>query len=153
MPELLSGGLGLTGSPIHTLTVESLTDGCQLEDFNADVAAACAQVCEEPATKRVLEQIAREERSHAEFSWAVVEWLLQRDPAAAGKALDAALAALQSYPRPTAVSGDKRALVAKADIAALRRNGRLQDAEWAEIWQSRLVKTHSRVGNLLAVAA
>jgi hypothetical protein len=73
MPDLLLGGLDLKGRPLEVMAIESVTDGCQLEDFNADVAAACAAVCEEPVTRRVLEQIAREERSHAEFSWAMVE--------------------------------------------------------------------------------
>ncbi len=39
------------------LAVESLEDGCLLEDFNADVAAACAAVCEEPVTRAVLAQM------------------------------------------------------------------------------------------------
>lgn len=144
MPDLLLGGLEVKGNALAVLARESLSDGCQLEDFNADVAAACAAVCEEPATKRVLEVIAREERTHADFSWAVVEWLLRHDRVTAERALAGALAELSRYPRPTAVSGDKLALVRKADAAALLRHGRLPDAEWARIWDERMEKTRAR---------
>jgi len=150
MPELLLGGLDLKGDPRAVLAAESLADGCQLEDFNADVAAACARVCEEPVTRAVLEQIAAEERSHAEFSWALVAWLLQRDRPHVEAALREALAALSRYPRPTAVSDDKRALVAAADPGALLRHGRLPDARWAEIWDTRMLATTARITALLA---
>lgn len=72
MPDLLLGGLDEKANPLVTLAVESLSDGCQLEDFNADVAAACAEICQEPATRGVLEIITREERTHADFSWALL---------------------------------------------------------------------------------
>ena len=70
MPKLLLGlsGIDAVDDPLVTLAIESLGDGCQLEDFNADVAAACAEVCVEPVTRVVLETIAVEERSHADFS-------------------------------------------------------------------------------------
>lgn len=145
MPDLLLGGLDVKGNALVVLATESLGDGCQLEDYNADVAAACAVACEEPVTRRVLELIAREERTHADFSWAVVEWLLQRDFATVAPALEAALGKLDGYPRPTAVSQDKLELVASADAAALRRHGRLPDTEWARIWSERLQKTHQRL--------
>lgn len=150
MPELLLGGLDLKADPRAVLAAESLADGCQLEDFNADVAAACARVCAEPVTRAVLEQIAAEERSHAEFSWALVAWLLQRDRPHVEAALREALAGLARYPRPTAVSADKRALVAAADPAALLRHGRLPDARWAEIWDARMLATTARITSLLA---
>lgn len=150
MPDLLLGGLDVQGNALAVLAGESLSDGCQLEDFNADVAAACAEVCAEPATKQVLETIAREERTHADFSWAVVEWLLAHDRVSAEPALREALAALDRYPRPTAVSSDKAKLVAKANPALLLSHGRLPDARWAQCWEERLAKTRARLTALLA---
>ena len=50
MPDLLLGGLDLKGKPLEVLAMESVTDVCQLEDFKADVPAACASVCEKPVT-------------------------------------------------------------------------------------------------------
>lgn len=81
----------------------------------------------------MLTQIAREERSHVYFSWALVTWLLQRDRPHVEAALREALASLARYPRPTAVSADKQQCVAQADPDALRRHGRLPDARWAEL--------------------
>ncbi len=154
MPELLVGGLGLRGGDaLVTLAVESLGDGCQLEDFNADVAAECALACDEPVTRAVLERIAREERSHAELSWALVAWLLERDRARVQPALEGALARLGRYRRPTAVSSEKAPLVALADAAALRAHGRLPDERWGALWQARLQRTADRLGRLFASPA
>jgi hypothetical protein len=138
MPDLLLGGLDVQGRPLEVLARESLGDGCLLEDFNADVAAECARVCREPVTKRVLEQIAREERSHAEFSWAVLRWLVDTH------GVQPDVSGLDAYPRPTAVSWDKAALVAAADAEALRAHGRLPDERWGELWTARLEATKRR---------
>ena len=150
MPELLGAGLGLDGDVVDTLIGESLGDGCLLEDFNADVAAECAAVCEQPVTRRGLERIAREERSHADFSWAVVDWLVQRDRDGTRPAVVRAIESLARYQQPMAVSAHRRALVQKADPAALRRHGRLPDERWAELWRQRLLQTGQRARTLLA---
>lgn len=149
MPDLLLGGLDGVKDPLATLAAESIADGCLLEDYNADVAAACARACEEPATRAVLEQIAREERSHADFSWALVTWLLARDPARVRPVVEAQLEKLAKVRRPTAVSREKEALVASADAGALRRHGRLPDAEWGRLWELRREETKRRVEALL----
>lgn len=153
MPELLVGALDLRGEPHAVLAVESLEDGCLLEDFNADVAEACVQVCEDAATRDVLERIAREEREHAEFSWAVVAWMVQARAEHVRRPLAKALERLARVPRPTAVGEDKLALVAKADPAAMRRHGRLEDAEWAALWDQRVEATRARMRALLEAPA
>lgn len=151
MPDLLvRGALEVKGNALVVLATESLGDGCQLEDFNADVAAACAEGCEEPATRAVLQRIAREERTHADFSWAVLEWLVAKD-ASLRPAIAEALEGLNAYPRPTAVSRDKEPLVRAADAALLRKHGRLPDATWGAIWDARLAETRRRVERLLTV--
>jgi hypothetical protein len=149
MPELLLGGLDLRGDPFEHLATESLADGCLLEDFNADVAAACEATCEEPAVKDVLHRIAVEERSHAEFSWALLEWVVARRDPRVLRAVEKAASTLERTARPTAVSSVKAALVAKADPAALRRHGRIPDETWAGLWTERLRETTRRVGSLL----
>jgi hypothetical protein len=150
MPELLRGAFDPEGDALEVLAMESLADGCQLEDFNADIAAECAAVCEEAATRAVLLQIACEERSHAEFSWAVVGWLLESADDVVRPALERALERLPAYARPTAVSWHKRSLVARADPAALRRHGRLPDERWEELWRARLTATTARAQQLFA---
>lgn len=149
MPDLLLG-MEFGDDPLVTLAVESLEDGCLLEDYNADVAAACAEACREPVTLAVLETIAREERSHAAFSWDVLRWLLARDRARIQPAIEAALKRLHAYPRPTAVSAEKQVLVDRADPASMLAHGRLPDARWAALWERRLEQTTRRVQGLLA---
>lgn len=144
MAELLLGGLNDVKDPLVTLAVESLKDGCLLEDFNADIAAKCASVCEEPVTKKVLEQIAREERSHADFSWALIAWLLETHGQRVGPALDRALDALHTVARPTTANAEKQKLVQLADQLALRRHGRITDAEWQACWDARVRSTRAR---------
>lgn len=149
MPELLLG-MDFGDDPLVTLAVESLEDGCLLEDYNADVAAACVEVCREPVTRGVLQTIAVEERSHADFSWALLEWLLERDAARVVPALERARTKLHAYPRPTAVSGEKQALIDRADADALLAHGRLPDARWAELWNQRLAQTLERLETLVS---
>lgn len=144
MPELLVGGLDADGDVFALLVREGLADGCLLEGFNADVAGEGAAVCEDPATRAVLVQIAREERSHADLSWAIVRWALAHGGERAADAARRAIDGLGSCRRPTAVSRHKQALVQAADPAALLRHGRLPDARWAELWHERLRATEQR---------
>jgi hypothetical protein len=151
MPQLLRGGLDVEKDPLITLAKESLSDGCQLEDFNADVAAACARICEEPVTKSVLMQIAREERSHADFSWSLLAWTLNQNPNLIRPEIEKTLANLDNYQRPTAVGHNKINIVAAADPIQLRKHGRLSDLEWGRLWQTRLSITKERIEKLLTI--
>lgn len=154
MPDLLLGGaLDVRGNALVHLAVESLRDGCLLEDYNADVAGECAVVCRDPATRGVLQRIALEERSHAELSWSILGWCLDRGGAAVRERCARELSDLASIARPTAVSAEKQRLVERADPAALRAHGRLPDARWAELWDVRLDATRARLDALLRGAA
>jgi hypothetical protein len=150
MPDLLLAGLDVQGDPLRLLATESLEDGCLLEDFNADVAAACAAVCEEPVTRAVLEQIAREERSHAEFSWAVLAWTLERSPATVADAVARSAQALGALSRPRAVGAALWFTVGRADADLLLRHGRIADERLAGLWVQRLAATRVRLQDLLA---
>lgn len=153
MPDLLLGGLELRGDLWVHLAVESLRDGCLLEDYNADIAAACSAVCRDGAAAGVLGQIAREERSHAELSWRIVELAIERGGAAVRRALAAAADDLATVPRPTAVAHDRQAIIDAADPAALERHGRLLDGAWAPLWAPRVAATRARLADALAVRA
>jgi hypothetical protein len=152
MPDLLLAGFELNGPALEVLAVESLKDGCLLEDFNADIAHACAIVCREPATKGVLERIAREERSHAEFSWQVLEWALSQGGAPVARAVKRALTALDGTARPTATSRATARLVKDANAAQLLAHGRIEDAQWAALWPQRRTATMRRAMSLCARA-
>ena len=149
MPELLGCAMDGVRSAARALAVESVRDGCLLEDYNADVAAACVRVCEEPSPRAVLEQIAREERSHAAFSWAVLRWCLATHRAEVLAAVHQATDELARSIRPTAVNDAIAPLVAAADQEVLRRHGRIPDALWAELWERRLMITRERLERLL----
>ncbi len=152
MPDLLVSGLDVKGDAFVHLALESLNDGCLLEDYNADVAAACRDACREPVTGAVLTCIAREERDHAELSWSILAFCLERGGHAVRDALLRAGQRLAKIPRPTAVSGEKLALVSRADADALRAHGRLPDSEWASLYETRLRSTESRLEALLSGA-
>jgi hypothetical protein len=149
MTDLLLGGLADVKDPVVTLALESLKDGCLLEDFNADIAAKCATVCEEPVTRSVLLQIAREERSHADFSWALIDWALAHHRVRVAPALEQALTELEQISRPTTANAEKQKRVDRADPKALRRHGRIEDAEWAECWAQRVSATRARMLDVL----
>jgi hypothetical protein len=150
MPDLLFGGLDLRGDPLARLAAESLTDGCLLEDFNADVAGACERGCQEPTVKDVLARIAREERSHADFSWALLTWLLARGDNRVTRAVAKAATELAAVRRPTAMSASAGPLAEYADPASMRAHGRVPDFMWAQLWRDRLAETKRRVDALLA---
>jgi len=150
MPDLLlGGGLDVRGDAFVHLALESLKDGCLLEDYNADVAAECALGCRDAVTRAVLQQIAREERSHAELSWSILAWSLARGGAPVRERCARELASLAAIERPTAVSAEKRALVERADPEFLRAHGRLPDARWAALYDLRLAATRERLEGML----
>ncbi|MFT6821595.1 MAG: hypothetical protein ACJATT_005426 [Myxococcota bacterium] len=149
MPELLLGGLEFDGPPLVALALESLKDGCLLEDYNADVAGRCAKECTDTAAKDLLQRIAVEERSHADFSWDLLIWCLERGGATVQRAVIKELSRLDDIHRPTAASADKTVLVASADPAQLLAHGRIPDKIWAELWFFRLTETRSRAKGLL----
>lgn len=153
MPDLLLAGLELRDELWVHLAVESLRDGCLLEDFNADIAAACSAVCEDAAAGKVLAQIAREERTHAELSWRIIELAIERGGEAVRRALVATAEDLAGVARPTAVARDKQAIIDGADAGALRRHGRILDGEWAPLWAPRLAATRDRLANALQLFA
>src|SRR5262249_5244767 len=115
IPEMLQGGLDLTNDPIRAIATETIFDGCLMEGFFANVASSAATQCEEPATLAVLKQIAFEEKSHAAFSWAVLEWLLEKYPTIVKVMIQKAYHDLENYNRPIAVSREQKYLVEKAN--------------------------------------
>jgi hypothetical protein len=149
MPEMFQAGMESSKKPLATMAVESLEDGCLLEGFNADVAAKCFEACQDPAAKSVLEQIAREERSHAAFSWRVLIWLIGIGGEEVHRAVRWSITTLPDIRRPTAASSANASLVAKADPMKMRAHGRLPDEDWAPLWPSRVTETQRRALLLL----
>jgi len=144
MPALTSSALAQKEDALAALALESFADGCLLEDFNADVAEKCAEICKDDAVRAALARIAKEERSHAQLSWDILAWTLESDPEKIAPLLEGAIKNIEKQPRPTAVSVELLETVAAADKNALRRHGRLDDADWQKIWQQRLQSTRAK---------
>jgi hypothetical protein len=65
---------------VKRLAVESLFDGCIEEGTAARSAEEAAREAEDPAIRRALECIARDEARHAELARAIVEWAVSVEP-------------------------------------------------------------------------
>ena len=152
IPAMFEGGLDFTNDPIEFIATETIFDGCLVEGFFANLASVAAIQCEEPATLAALEQIAREEKSHTAFSWALLNWLLQQHPAKVKVIIQNAYHDLQSHRRPTALNQEQKKLVQKANPELLIKHGRLPDEQWQEVWDAHLAKTQQDLLQLLKSA-
>lgn len=85
----VSGALepGLMGDPEAILRA-TLHEGCIGETLAAAWAAVAAARCEDPWTKRVLEEIAEDELRHAALAWETLAWARNAFPDALAKALE-----------------------------------------------------------------
>lgn len=138
MPEMLEHQLGFSGDPIREITKETIFDGCLMEGFFAKVALKAANHCEDTAVHTALKQIAYDEKSHADFSWAVLNWLLVQYPSKVRTIIVHAQHDLEKYSRPNAVSAEQKFLVEKANPKQLIKHGRLPDEQWRDIWDDHL---------------
>lgn len=79
-------------APLPDLAVSSLVDGVVGEGFAAGVAAAAADVVDDPEVGALLRTIAREEASHARLSRAILAWCRRVGGEPVQQALSAAVA-------------------------------------------------------------
>lgn len=147
---MLEGGIDFSNDPIDTMIKETIFDGCLIEGFFANIACAAVRQCQEAATLTALKQIADEEKSHAAFSWALLEWLLQQHPHQVKPQIQKAFHAIKHYSRPEAWNSEQRKLVEQANPELLIKHGRLLDTQWQEIWNHHLVETEQRLQRLLS---
>jgi hypothetical protein len=150
LPELLVGSLGVQGNALAVLACESLRDGCLIEDFNADIAQASLDICQEPVAQGVLAMIAKEERFHGEFSWQLLEWVVSKKNDEVIQALKKAIAALDNESRPSAACTPQvKPFLQNASESDLVNHGRLPDEQWQPLWEMRLQATKQRACALL----
>jgi hypothetical protein len=149
IPEILGEGLGVPGDPLEMVALESLRDGCLIEDFNADVAGRAAERASDPAALELVRMIARDERSHAELAWDILAWCLERGGDELRRAVADAAARLPEQ-GPGAYSPDDAPLVAAADPALMLAHGRVPAEEWPRIYAARRAATRARLTELLA---
>ena len=117
--------------------------------FNADTAQHSVEICRDPASLKLIRQIAREERSHAELSWRILQFCHRQSPQEVAEAVLAEMATLAATARPTATSSEHLPLVLQADPQALIDYGRLPDAQFDALWNARMQDTKQRLMLLL----
>lgn len=143
VPEILRAGMAVEGDPLRTVALETLRDGCLIEDFNADVAERAAAAASDPAARELAEIIARDERSHADLAWQILAWCVHIGGDPLRRAIAAEAAALPSA-GPRAYAEDEAPLVAAADPAAMIAHARVPADQWAPIYARRLALTRAR---------
>jgi hypothetical protein len=145
MPELAHGTHAID---LVALATESLADGCFIEDLNADAAALAATRATDPAVARLVADIARDERDHAELAWDIVAWCVREGGAPIAQALRATAAAIPGEGGGL-YDAELARLVDGCDIAELRAHGRVPLADWPALYRERLARTRDRLVALL----
>jgi hypothetical protein len=74
---------------LAALASQNADEGCVRETFSAAVAVIQARTARDPALRRTMRRIARDELRHAAFSWQLHQWLLSRLPPTGGHRLSA----------------------------------------------------------------
>jgi hypothetical protein len=78
-----------TATSLAALAMQNADEGCVRETFSAAVTVLQAQTAHDPALRRTMRRIARDELRHAAFSWRLHDWFLSRLPATARRRLAA----------------------------------------------------------------
>jgi hypothetical protein len=110
------------------LALRNAEDGCVRETFSAAVAVVQGRTATDPALRRTMRRIARDEIRHAALSWRLHEWLLSqlrrrersRLDAARRRALDVIDAEIARAPRADPALG----MPGKLELQALLREMR-----------------------------
>lgn len=133
---------GVTATSLAGLAQESLIDGCLNEGIGAEVARQACERAGEPVVRAALEIIARDELSHAELAWQVVEWCCAGGGAEVerilGETIHAPLPLAAPKPLPERVQTE------------LGAHGWLGTASWQELADRTQLAVASRLATLLA---
>lgn len=153
MPELLADQPGMKSLSDGFIQVakDSLLDGCLIEDLNADAAAYARDRAKEPAVLGVLDQIAREEREHADLAWSILEFCVERGGEPVRRAIAEELERLPST-GPIPYDDALAPKVDASDASQLEAHGRVPVAMWPVLFAERRARTIERVRELLSPA-
>ena len=123
----LANAPSITAKSLRALAAESLIDGCLLEGFAAAALVAAQALVADRSLRAALASIAREEASHAQFAWDIVDWCMEEESPLLGAVL-VPLVERQPIPAPPA-----------AFIAALEpemtAHGVLASADWKRLFR------------------
>lgn len=144
LPEL-RGAPAVTAGSLSELAIESLTDGCLNEGFAAAAATASSARARDAPVRDAWAAIARDESSHAELAWEVLQWCLAQGEPALGRQLRKAI-----HTSP--------AMVRTNDVPAhleseLEAHGWLPPAVMQDLFQQTRLAVASRLAALIAQRA
>lgn len=139
-------GLPKLGGRIAAATMialDTLRDGCLIEDLNADFAERAHAQATDPAASSLAKCIAREEREHADLGWEILAWCASLDARVAHRIQRAA----DRLPRDVMLpySPETVAVVSQSEASDLVRHARVPFDEWQAIYDRRLELTQQRV--------
>jgi hypothetical protein len=127
-PLAVDGAIDRTRS-LADIVRSVVVEGCVGETVSAAQAELALLECSDPAVRRVLTTIARDERRHAQLAWQFVGWALAQDPSLRELVADsftAAIVAIELSPAASLDEGD----------AMLRAHGVLATNELAATTQT-----------------
>ena len=133
---------------VASIALDTLDDGCLIEDLNADFAERAHALATDPAAKALAAMIAREEREHADLAWDILTWCVRTEPAIV-PAVARRLARLADHV-VVPYSSETMAVIRRADPAAMAAHARVPMAQWPEIFARRRAATVERAQALLA---
>jgi hypothetical protein len=150
--DAATSGLSRRGNALRCakkVALETLEDGCLIEDLNADFAERAHALATDPAMSSLTAIIAREEREHAALAWDILAFCIAFDPRVA----DAVRRRLERLPTSIVIPYDHATakLVARADDASLAAHGRVPFSEWSALYQQRRAATIERARALLVL--
>ncbi len=138
LPELQRAS-AVTATSLAALAAESLIDGCLLEGVAAEVARRALFRARDRQVRAALAVIARDEASHAELAWDVVQWCCERGGEGVRRRLTAALGAA-----PASMTAP-RIPEALADVLA--DHGWLSQADWDDARRTTAAAVAARVAS------
>jgi hypothetical protein len=127
---------GVSAAPIAPRSIEQLAidnagEACVMETFGAALASIQAARASDPAIRRLMSTVAREELQHAALAWRIDRWLGARlDEPARARVRDARLTALRTLEGELRSEGPGDEVLGVPDAATLHR---LLRAMWEPI--------------------
>src|SRR5262245_13265827 len=130
----------VTARSLPELARESLIDGCLNEGIAAEVARQACARAGDPVVRAALATIARDEASHAELAWQIVEWCCVHGGAEMGRDLRKLVHGARLPAAPDAVPERLR--------RELDAHGWLDSAAWNEIGERTRLTVASRLASM-----
>jgi hypothetical protein len=135
LPELLKAR-SVTAASLAELAAESLVDGCLLEGVAAEVARRALFRARDGQVQAALTVIARDEASHTDLAWEVVEWCCEKGGDPVRRSLTTALTNAPASVTPPDIPGE------------LADHGWLGAGAWEEAFRATAATVAARVAEL-----